>query len=204
MAMGQVGTVSIQGNSYDIYGTYADAIVYFNAATHAASWTAATQANRLKALVTATRMMDRQPWQGSPTDPTTPQPLEWPRTGVIDRSGEAVDDSEPPDKIEWGTYELANALLGDATVQTDKNSGSNVKRDKLKQKVGPLEEETETEYFVSTSTGSNASGRFPTIVQELVKEYLQAGAGLMGIYAAGTDIDSYFEGYDWGRSQGLR
>jgi len=202
--MGQVGQVTIQGTDYDIYGTHADAKVYFNAYSGTSSFLAAANQEQLKLLVTATRMMDRQPWQGLPTDQTTPQPLEWPRTGVIDRNGAAVDDSEPPDKIEWGTYELAEAIAADSTVQTTSNSGTNVKRDKLRQKVGDLEEETETEYFKGTASGSSAAPRFPTIVNELVREYLQSGAGLIGIYGSGTDLDSYFDGYDWGRTRGLR
>lgn len=198
-----MGTVVIGTVTYDIYGTHLGAAVlgvlsaeqYFYAALQGAPWASANQDTQKKALVTAARMFNRAPWQGTLDSPS--QPLAWPRDGVVDASGTPVPDGETPLNIIYGSYELALSLIVDPTVQTTSTTGSNVQRQLNRDKVGDLEQEIETEYFRPTD---KTSPRFPTIVQELVGQYLAAAATLVGIFTSGTDVESEFDDEDekWG------
>lgn len=159
-------------NSYiDVAG----ASSYFEDALHAASWQAADAGTRTQSLVTATRMLDRQKWRGSKTDPS--QDLAWPRTGLSDIEGQPLNQDEVPGFMLDATCELALALIEDSDIQNQADTGSNVSR----LKAGPAE----IQYF-----GSNTSGpRFPIIIHELVGFYL-AGSTLPLPFASGTDAQS--------------
>lgn len=180
-----MGQVSIGGKTYDIYGEYStdtpgeteSAVTYFNGQLNTTAWDNASSTDQQKALVSATRIFDKQLWVSTPTDPDN-QPLAWPRVGVADCDGNPIDDNEIPEDIILGSYEYALAILNDAAVQTEQSAGSNTKREKSRDKVGDLETERETEYFSPTNIrGSrNSEGRFPTQVQEYVRCYLSSGA----------------------------
>lgn len=188
-----MATITISGKSFEIYGTYNGARDYFLAAIHASAWDAAEQTSQLKALVTATRMLDRQRWKGEKTSPG--QTLDWPRTGVTDDEGAAVAPGTVPLAIEHATYELANALLADVTVQTQLDAGSNVRRTVDQVSVeGAVSERTEREYFRPTL---GFRGRFPTIVQELVRQFLSGGT-LTSVIVSGTDFDTASPSGDFG------
>ena len=177
-----VTTVTIQGVSYSIYGTLANANSYFYASINASGWNAASQTSKLQSLVTAARMLDRQKWQSART--VVGQALAFPRTGLTDRNGEAVLSTDVPLGITAGEYELSNQLLIDATVETDVSSGSNTSRQLTRDKVGDLETERETAYFRPTLT---TSSRFPTVVHELVSPYLEAGSSLIPCLSGAQD-----------------
>lgn len=56
-------TISISGTDYDSYRTVANADSYLAAALHAGTdWSGATTTTKGQALVTATRILDRQKW----------------------------------------------------------------------------------------------------------------------------------------------
>ena len=187
-----MGTVAISGVTYTVYGTHTGAAVsgvlsaqqYFAASINAASWLAADGTLQKQALVSAARMFNRTPWQG--TLDVAGQALAWPRDGVLDCEGNVIPDGTIPSDIIYGSYELANALLGDATVQTVPNSGSNVKRQLNRDKLDVLEQEVETEYFAPTN---RTAGRFPTIVQELVSCFMESGSAIVTPFVSGTDGD---------------
>ena len=204
-----MGTVNIAGKTFNIYGEHlADdagppvveaASTYFAASLNATAWNAADLTTQAQALVTATRILDKQTWTGDMTDAATPQPLAWPRTGATNcKTGQAVPTTDTPNGIIFGTYELASAILEDATVQSAKSAGSNVRRTRSKDKVGDLETERETEYFTSTSIpGSNtAAGRFPPAVMEYVSCYF-GGSGIASVSIVGAQ-DSFFADRDYG------
>jgi len=200
-----MGTVSIAGKTFDIYGEHLtddsgppvveSASTYFAASLNASAWNDATLDDQARALVTAGRIFDKQLWVGTPTDPDTPQPLAWPRTGVPDCDGIAATTTDIPMKIVEGSYELALAILADAAVQTQTNTGSNTKRVLARKKVGDLEVEDETEYFSPTNSGANAGTRFPTQVQELIKCYV--GGTLGGATVAGGAASNFID-WDFG------
>lgn len=197
-----MGTVSLGGVSYDIYGEFTSdagatmsATTYFNASLNVSAWDAASFNDKQKSLVNASRLFDKQRWVGAMTDPTTPQPLAWPRTGVPDCDGIVNSDSIIPERVIFGAYELASAILEDALVQSQTNTGSNVRRLLARKKVGDLEVEDETEYFSATNSGPNSSTRFPTSVQEYISCYV--GGQLGGATVAGG-APSVFIDWDFG------
>lgn len=182
------GTVTISGTSYDIYGTKVLATAYMAARIGAEAWTTATAANRDKALVSATRWLDRQNWQGQKT--VAAQPLEFPRTGLTDKDGNAVASDVPPVLVEEASYEMALAILADASVQANITTGSNTKR----VKAGSAE----VEFFRATD-----GTKLPSIAQELAGVFLDGGARSAGC-AKGTDGESTFTDLDqWGRTRGF-
>jgi hypothetical protein len=180
-----MGTVTIGSGSFDIYGTAADANTYFLANANAQAWRDAEGLDRNRALVTSARSFDRQSWVGAMVDPTTPQPLAWPRSGVTDRNGQA--DTFPQDVIE-GSWEWALEILKNPSV-ANSTPGSNTKRTRTKEKVDVIEVEAEIEFFKST-LGRGA--RFSTAVMELVGLFLSSSQGTALAFASGTDVDSGF------------
>lgn len=77
------------------------------------TWSTATEANKIKALITATNGLETLSWIGSRA--TTTQALSWPRTDAS-CGDKAPADDEIPREIELATFDLANALLGDPTL----------------------------------------------------------------------------------------
>lgn len=159
------------------YASVADADAYFLARLGSASWTGTEP--KKAALISATRMIDRQMWQGTPTEDD--QDLAWPRSGVVDRYGTAMADDELPADFVLGFYELALALLEDETVQ-DTQQGSNTKRVKAGQ--------VEVEFFRSTL---GLLGKFPQIVNDLLAQFLGGATGAAGGLVSGDCRESFFD-----------
>ncbi len=191
-----MGTVAIQGTTFEIYATFDEANDYFKAHANGAAWFAASFDLQLQALVTCSRSFDRQSWVGAATDPVTPQPLAWPRTGVTDRNGQAVLDSIIPQDILNGFWEWVLDTTQDITT-TELVPGTNVKATRARDKVDVIESEAETQFFRPT-IGQTA--RFPVAVQEWIQPFL-AGAGDATLsFASGTDQETRFsdEATDFG------
>lgn len=168
--------VTVGATDYDTFISLANAEIYLDAALHATGWAAATSTQKAQAIVTATRMLDRQAWDGEMTD--ADNALAWPRSGLLDAEGEEVDEDTIPSQIEDATCELAEALLKDASAQTSATGGSNVKR---------LDARGVSVEFFSP----REAGRFPTIVQELVSLWLAgATAAVIAPRTSGTSEES--------------
>jgi hypothetical protein len=78
------------------YGTPEEAATYFANRLYEEAWTAATDADRERALIAATRIIDTLNFKG-----TANGDLEFPRG----------DDTEVPDAIRIACYEIAHSLL---------------------------------------------------------------------------------------------
>lgn len=188
-----MGQVVIGGVTFEIYGEHAAdaggvqcAVKYFAGVLHGADFLAASADAQKQALVAASRMLDRQTWQGLPVAAVpSPQPLQWPRTGVVDKYGQAVSSASIPVNVIQGAYELADAILGDASVQTNTSTGSNVKREALRVGRISLEEE-------KFRSDVGTAGRFPTIIQELLGQYLGGGAAAAEAFSFGL-ADSFWD-----------
>lgn len=182
--MAVVATITIT-EDYSVYAITADAVQdaddWFAARLGAASWTGATTLEKQQALITAARMLDRRPrWSGEQTDPTTPQPLQWPRDSAT-CDGDAVADGTIPDNIAYGEFELALSLLEDEAIQDSASTGSNVKR----AKAGSAEVE-----FFRPTIGTPQAHQFPQTVHELVACYFDgSNSGIGAPYAGGVDPD---------------
>lgn len=162
------------------YVTLSNANAYHELSLHAANWNDTTTERREQALVTATRMIDRQNWKGQKTDPA--QPLAWPRTGVTRNDGSTVDPNTLPPELILATYELALALLDNVAVQSQGDTGSNIKS------LGAGSAQLS---FFRPTTGT----RFPTIIQELMGQFLSAtGLPIGTAVVKGNDGVSVFQG----------
>ena len=156
------------------YINEADADTYFTYALHSAEWDAATTATKEKALVTATRMIDRQAWQGSRY--ADPQDLAFPRTDLVDLDGEEVDEITVPTAVLNATCELGMAMIASAAVQTVADTAEAWKR----VEAGPVK----AERFDNQQAG--AASRFPTIIDELIGHWLAGQGAGCGAEAFGT------------------
>ena len=87
------------GASTKHYGTIVEADSYFNDRLNSEPWTSATNTNKSKSLIEATRLIDALNIKGSKASAT--QSFEFPR----------ASDTEVPIYIRWATYEIGLKLL---------------------------------------------------------------------------------------------
>ena len=189
-------TIQLNSNLYDVYADVEDADLYLIAAIHAANWQSATEDTKKQALVSATRLLDRQRWRGDKTDSS--EPLAWPRTSTgID----GVEDDIVPADIVNGSIELALSLIDGSDVQANSTP--------LAQKLESIKAGSVALTYFRSAEGIVASGaRFPTVVQELVGRYLAGSeAALLGVVTgveSGThDGNTSVSDDDFGFSQGV-
>ena len=163
-------TVTIASNTYNVYVDQASCAAYLAASitVPALAWTAASSTLQAQSMVMASRMLDRQTWQGQQNG----GPLQWPRTNVVDQFGNAVAPTTIPQDIINGFCELAAMLISDPALQDQLSSKWNI----ASFTSGPAT----VNYF-----HPQQGGRFPMVVQELVGPYLAATADEGGAY--GTD-----------------
>jgi len=105
------------------YVTVANADDYFETRIDSANWDSASNNDKEDALVTATQIIDNNPWIGSAV--SSSQALAWPRKNAryYDlRMGQeiSISDSTVPDLVKIGVYEQALHLLNneDLLAQT--------------------------------------------------------------------------------------
>ena len=170
-----VTTVTIGVNSFDVYLDEVAASVYLAADLRLDPiWQAAEVEQQKQALVTATRILDQENWQGLPTDLITPQPLAWPRSGVVDKNGTTVQDTVVPAGVENGSVVLAASIIENPSLGTSQSTASNIKG----VKAGPAG----VTFFRPVQGAS-----FPENVLDLFKEFLGAAASNAAGLASGTD-----------------
>lgn len=183
-----VSTVTISGNTYDVYGTTSELKTYMAGRLGAEAFDDATSNDRKKAHVEATRWIDREQWLSVPTDVVTPQPLEHPRVGLVDCNGTPVDDDTLGPGICEGTFELVLSLLQDPSAAASSSSGTNIKR------VGAGS--ARVEFFQPGKDASGQQGKvFPTEAFKQLRCYLAAGTGTGG-KAFGSGEESQFDDCD--------
>lgn len=180
-------TVIINSQPYFVYADVEDGDLYMAAAIQGTDWLAATADTKARALVTATRLMDRQNWLGKQVDPA--QSLQWPRsnTGIANYDGTSI-----PLPLQYACIELALMLIDGSDVQ---NNQSMAERNRSI-RAGSVE-------IVNFRTpGTEVNTRFPQIVQELLGPYL-ASIFSPGAKVTGTDRETQFHRHDFGFNKGL-
>ena len=167
-----------------------EADTYLNGSLTADSWLTLDEEVKERAIISATRMLDRQRWMGEKTDPA--QLLQFPRTGLTDSYGTAVASEVVPQAIKDATAELALSLALDPSVQDQAGTQKGIKR----VKAGSAE----VEFFFSS-----VNKRFSTVVSELVSAFLGTGYSRVGIggFASGTDQCTGFTPGRYDRSESL-
>ncbi len=198
-----MSNITAGGVTVAIYGTAAGAIAYLAGSVHGAAWNALSSAQRNNALATATRMFERTTWVGDPTDtidksdfvsqPANTQPLQWPRTSVTDRNGDAVPSSVIPLDLIDAAYELALDVSASDSVVQNQTASRQAKRVRTREKVDVIDCEEETEYFANTA---RTGRRFPLIVEELIGIWIASNIRTALSATSGTDITSSFTDAD--------
>ena len=172
----------------DSYVTNAEAIAYLADAINGQGWASLDVAAQDRALITATRMIDRARWQGSRT--VDGQTLAWPRTDVT-CFGVAVDSATVPDRIKTGQIELANLLSIRPAVETNPTGAQTTGLRRVQAGTVQLE------FWARSDNVDIASlRRFPTIVHELIGCFLQSSVDVAGNQAFGVNDDSSFDRTD--------
>lgn len=94
----------------DTYISLDDADTYFGARLHSSTWDSSSDSDKEAALKMACKLLEnRVSWYGSPTD--SGQDLSWPRKGLVDRSGNRVDDDTTPEAVKAVQCELAAYVM---------------------------------------------------------------------------------------------
>lgn len=170
-------TVTIGAAEYEVYADLATADLYLAAEPNAATWREGDEEENSRALVSATRILNRAPWAGEKTDSS--QALAWPRTGT---GVDGVEDDLIPQAIIDASIELANAIRNGYDAANQASTASGTKR----QKAGSVE----IEYFSSVSVDGT---RYPLPVHELIAPYLGgSGGSAAGSIASGVCEPSSF------------
>lgn len=166
------------GITFEVYANIQTAENYLFGSIELLEAWAAIRNNDLKArgLITATRQLDSLQWPGVRASNT--QPLAWPRTGVTDRAGQAVDPNTVPDAIINASILLAARLISAPSLSARRVSQGNVRR----VRAGTAE----VQFFRRTNPSS-----LPDDVRAVLAPLIQPIRAR--IQSFGTDGESIFE-----------
>ncbi len=178
--------VTIGGSSYIVYSSLSEADEYFNASIQYDDWNAFNDDQKRRGIVSATRLIDRQGWQGEKTEQGSPtQDLEFPRDDLTDCSGDSVSSEDSLARAVEASQLLAFDLLDGQELETSKTTEDLTKR----LKAGSVEIE-------NFRADQNSATRFPADVMELLGCFFSGGAAIAGSISTGTDgiaLDDDFE-----------
>lgn len=167
--------IEIQSMVYDVYADVAEADVYMQGAYPNTVWFASTEDAKKQALVASTRTIDRQCWLGVQTG-LSDQVLQWPRK---DTNIAGVNDDIVPENIVNGSIELANLIINGSNVQDTTQPNAQTLQ---VIKAGSVS----LTYFRPGPDNFSQLARFPTIVQELVSQYMCGSVPAVVGVATGT------------------
>ena len=186
-----MATVTIAGNSYDAYRSLADTEAYLEAQISAAAFQASTDDDaKGRAIISMTRFIDRQEWQGEKTDPY--QAHAFPRTGLTYADGSDVPSDAVPTEVLDAESEGAAIMMEGTDIQGTANPNA--------QSIQALKAGSASiTYFRNEVIAT----RFPQIVQELLGRWLAgASPGLVAV-ATGTDGEDQFAEDQFGLTGGI-
>lgn len=104
---------TVGGTDSNSYATRAEANTYFDNRLNATTWSALSDDDKDRALITATSRIEQESFVGTVADED--QALQWPRDGVVDRNGNEVLETEIPQQVKNAQYEYALTLTGGTT-----------------------------------------------------------------------------------------
>lgn len=167
-------TVTINSVEYEVYADVATADDYMNGMINADNWDALSDDTKARGLVGATRLLDRQKWLGQRT--VDGQDLAFPRSGLTDCEGTAVDEDSVPQAVVDASILLAMDLASGSEAETAATTENKAKR----LKAGSVE--------IENFRGDPLqSGRFTLAVMELIGCFLTGSSPALTGVATGTD-----------------
>ena len=168
------------GIEFNVYASRETAETYALGTFGNAEWEAASNNQKERALISATRQFEAVKWCGSKTSAS--QALAWPRTGLTDREGNTLASDTIPEAVINGNIELAFSIVSETFAANQATAAGNIKRLKA--------DEAEIEYFRALSTAATAL--FPKTVLDWVGLWI-CGSGSSGALSYGTDGESAYE-----------
>lgn len=175
-----MATVTIGSTTYDVYQDVASADEYFNASSRFDDWDSLTDDEKARALVSSTRLIDRQSWKGEKVSDA--QALQFPRTGVTNCAGEDVEPADTLAKAEEASLLLALDISDGLPVETSGSTENQVQT----LKAGSV--------MITNFRAPIGSGeRFPQPTMELIGCFFTgASAGNIGLSLSyGTDGEAF-------------
>lgn len=165
-----MATITLDGTDFETYADVAEADEYLAGDFGATIWRAETSDDlKGRALVTATRILDRMVWAGEKED--VDQLLAWPRTGT---GATGVEDDVIPQDIISASIVLAKLVHSGSSVDSSSSTESNIRS----QRAGSVA----IEYFRISEDPT----RLPTEVHELIRRFLGGSGAVAGVIAHGT------------------
>lgn len=182
-------TVTGATTPVEVYGGLAACADYLlsSSSDGAVAFRALATDDQKRRLIDATRYVDQQFWQGTRTglvgvDSTT---LAFPRTGLTDEAGAALDSTTVPRQVVEAAFEMAGILASDSTAAGNADQGSNVQS----LGAGPAS----LSFFRPTSAALGTATVLPVVVDRLVGRWLaSAGAVTAGVIITGASARSDF------------
>lgn len=171
-----MSTVTIGASDYETYSDVAEADIYFNGSSQFSDWAAVTDDNKARGLVSSTRLLDRQSWQGEKAETSPDTTLDFPRTGLTDCQGDASDEDANLALAVEASQLLALDILSGESVETSRSTEDLTKR----LKAGSVELEN-----FRAQIGANS--RFSVDVMELIGCFLASNVTIAGSIGSGTD-----------------
>ncbi len=182
----EVVEIVIGTSDYWVYSTPSHVAEYMNGQLGTAAWDNASADDRLKAHVQATRWLDTMNWQGARTGT---QPLDWPRTGMVNCDGTVIADDELPEDICSAIAELILVILADNSASNQASTAKNIKS------LGAGS--ASIEFFRGGDAQGGKGTPLPTQAWRLIKCFTGAGSqASSGAIASGTDACSQFDDDD--------
>lgn len=178
--------VLIVSNQYPVYADIVEADDFMRADPNYATWDALGDETQGRYLVAATRLIDRQRFPGDKT--SSSQELEWPRT---DTGIDGVVSTEVPAKIIQACTLLAYTMSQGSEVDTEQNQG---------QKIQSLKAGSVGITYFRGAEGIPT--RFPTNIQELLRDYLEGASDSISAATTGADGET-ITGTDYSYTEGL-
>lgn len=157
---------TVSGTSANSYATVATADTYFTERLQTGNWTGASEDDKERALIMATRRIDTLRFEG--TKSTAGAALKWPRQDAFDDDGEEYASNAIPELVKQAAYEEALRILNDDADSTDTLGLTGLEQfDAVK--VGPIEVEVNQTY---------QSGELSDTARRLLRPVMRS-AGMM-------------------------
>jgi hypothetical protein len=169
-------TVTIGANSYEVYNDVAGATLYISAifGPQPAAWLALSADSQAQTLVSATRYLDEQPWDGT-RNGTGGTTLQWPRDNVT-VDGAAVDPTTVPIEFPKAAAKLAVLIMSDPSLPDKIDQGSNIQAANAGGGTGVT-------FFSQTSARAGTATVMPVEIQRLLGKYLATAVANEGGFA---------------------
>lgn len=182
------------GTPVEVYGGLAACVGYLNGESSAGAVAFRNLDNddeRKRRLIGATRFIDRKRWKGTRNgaDGTT---LAFPRDDLLDVDGTTATNAEQLALVNQAVFELAALGAADPDVFSTADQGENIKS------MGAGS--AKLEFFSPTSPARGTASVLPTVIHELIGQWLAGGTAVIGLsvggVATGTSPDTHFTDCD--------